>query len=235
MWSQLIMSRLPEHLMYGPAASGNSSRESYAAELANRMEAAHDKLRAQQLRLRTGKRQGEPSFKAGQLVWLKTKRFFKGQSHKLQPKYTGPYEVKEAARNHTYVIEQNGRRNREAESRLKAYHPAEKIPTLVKPRRQLEKKGLGRPSHSSNTNEETWLMQRREDRTPEDILQRLLDHKNASKQRSADETVQKEPENVKNNLEMRVVPFPTPRQNATPKTCCQIVSPRERGQPERNK
>ena len=41
--------RLPEHLMYGPAASGNSSRESYAAELANRMEAAHDKLRAQQL------------------------------------------------------------------------------------------------------------------------------------------------------------------------------------------
>ena len=36
--------RLPEHLMYGPAASGNSSRESYAAELANRMEAAYDKL-----------------------------------------------------------------------------------------------------------------------------------------------------------------------------------------------
>ena len=49
--------RLPEHLMYGLMASGNSSRESYAAELANRMEAAHDKLRAQQLRLRTGDRQ----------------------------------------------------------------------------------------------------------------------------------------------------------------------------------
>ena len=104
--------RLPEHLMYGPAASGNSSRESYAAELANRMEAAHDKLRAQQLQLKTGNRHREPSFKAGQLVWLRTKRFSKGQTHKLQPKYTGPYEVKEAARNHTNAIEQNGRRSR---------------------------------------------------------------------------------------------------------------------------
>ena len=75
--------------------------ESYAAELANRMEAAHEKLRAQQLLIRSGDRQEEPSFKAGQLVWLKTKRFSRGQSHKLQPKYTGPYEVKEATRNHT--------------------------------------------------------------------------------------------------------------------------------------
>ena len=55
--------RLPKHLMYGPAADGNSS--SYAAELANRMEAAHDKLRAQQLQIRQGDRQKEPSFKAG--------------------------------------------------------------------------------------------------------------------------------------------------------------------------
>ena len=96
-----IDTRLPEHHMYGPAADGNSSRESYAAELTNRMEAAHNKLRAQQLQIRTGDRQEEPSFKVGQLVWLRTQRFSKGQSHKLQPKYTGPYEVKEAARNHT--------------------------------------------------------------------------------------------------------------------------------------
>ena len=147
--------RLPEHLMYGPAADGNSSRESYAAELANRMDAAHEKLRAQQLLLRTGNRQEEPSFKAGQLVWLKTKRFSRGQSHKLQPKYTGPYEVKEATRNHTYVIEQNDRRSREAESRLKAYHPAEnpagKIPTLVEPHRQLERKGREGRIHKQRT------------------------------------------------------------------------------------
>ena len=48
-------------------------------------------------------------------------------------------------------------------------------------------------------------MQKRKDKTPEDILQRLLDHKNASKWRSADETVQKKQENVKNDLELRVV------------------------------
>ena len=79
--------RLPEHLMYGPAASGTTSRDSYAAELSRCMKIAHDKLRSQQLQLRTGDKQ--PSFKAGQLVWLKTKRFSKGQSRKVQPRYTG--------------------------------------------------------------------------------------------------------------------------------------------------
>ena len=51
--------RLPEHLMYGPAASGTTSRESYAAELSRRIETAHDKLRSQQLQLRTGDKQEE--------------------------------------------------------------------------------------------------------------------------------------------------------------------------------
>ena len=77
---------------------------------------------------------------------MRTKRFSKGQSHKLQPKFTGPYVIKEAARNHTHVIEQNGRLSREAESRLKVFNPAEnpagKIPTLVEPNRQLERKEL---------------------------------------------------------------------------------------------
>ena len=42
--------RLPEHLIYGPAASNTTSRERSADELADRMEEAHDKLRGQQLR-----------------------------------------------------------------------------------------------------------------------------------------------------------------------------------------
>ena len=134
--------------MYCPAASGTTSRESYSAGLSRRSETAHDKVRSQQLQLRTGDKQEEPSFRTGQLVWLKTKRFSKGQSHKLQPSYTGPYKIKKAARNQTYVIEQNGRRSREAEIRLKAYNPAEnpagRIPTLVKPNRQLERKGLSK-------------------------------------------------------------------------------------------
>ena len=46
--------KLPEHLMYRPVAGETTFRESYTAELACRMETAHDKLRAQQLQLRTG-------------------------------------------------------------------------------------------------------------------------------------------------------------------------------------
>ena len=152
------------------------------------METAHDKLRSQQPQLRMGDKQEESSFKAGQLVRLKTKRFSKGQSHKLQPRYTGSYEIKKAARNHTYVIEQNGRQSREAESRLKAYNPAEnpagRIPTLVEPNRQLERNGLGRTIHPSRTDENIWLRQKKEKETPEDILQRILDQRSASKRRS---------------------------------------------------
>ena len=55
--------RLPEHLMYGPAASGTTLRESYSAKLSRRIETAHNKLRSQQLQLRTGDKQEEPSFK----------------------------------------------------------------------------------------------------------------------------------------------------------------------------
>ena len=112
------------------------------------MEAAHDKLRTQQLQLRIRDRQEGPSFWPGQLVWLKIKQFFKGQSHKLQPQFTGPYVVQEAAQNHTYVIELNGCRSKKAESRFNAYHPAEKsvskVPTMVELNRQLERKGLGK-------------------------------------------------------------------------------------------
>ena len=133
--------RLPEQLMYRPAAGETTSRESYAAELACRIKAAHDKLRTQQLQLKKGDRQEKTSFKAGQLVWLKTTRFSKGQSHSLQRKYTGLYVIQEAARSHTCIIEQNARRSRKAESRAEACNSAEilsgRIPTLVKPNRQL--------------------------------------------------------------------------------------------------
>ena len=56
---------LTKHLLFEPTA-----RESYAAELADYMEAAHEKLRKQQLQLRIEDRQ-----KVVQLVWLRTKRF----------------------------------------------------------------------------------------------------------------------------------------------------------------
>ena len=201
--------RLPEHLMYGPAASDTTSREKYAAELADRMEEAHDKLRGQQLQLRTGDRQEEPSFKAGQLVWLKTKRFSRGQSHKLQPKFTGPYVIKEAARNHTYIIEQNGRQSREAESRLKAYNPAEnpagKIPTLVEPNRQLERKGLRKTGPSAKSNEDTWLIHQNNDENLDDLLQTVLGRRNTGQPPPVKELRQPQRRNSENNSEKGVI------------------------------
>ena len=57
------------------------------------------------------------------------------------------------------------RRSREAESRLKAYNPAEnpagQIPTLVEPNRQLERKGWGKARHHLKDGEETWLIQQK--------------------------------------------------------------------------
>ena len=160
--------RLPEHLINGPAALETTSRENYSAELACRMETAHDQLRAQQLQLETADRKEEPSFKAEQLVWPKTKRFSKVQSHKLQSKYTRLYVVKKAARNHTYVIKQNDCQSREPESRLKAYNPAKnptgRIPTYVEPNRQLERKGLRKTSHHSKNAEDVWLVQQKKGR-----------------------------------------------------------------------
>ena len=56
---------LTEHLLFEPTV-----RESYAAELADYIEAAHEKLRMQQLQLRIRDRQ-----KVVPLVWLRTRRF----------------------------------------------------------------------------------------------------------------------------------------------------------------
>ena len=201
--------RLPEHLMYGPAASNTTSRERYAAELADRMEEAHDKLRGQQVQLRMGDRQEKPSFKAGQLVWLRTKRFSKCQSHKLQPKFTGLYVIKIAARNHTYVIKQNGRQSREAESRLKAYNPAEnpagKIPTLVEPNRQLQRKGLRKTGQNSKSNEDTWLIYQKNDENLDNLLQTVLGRHNNGQLPPAKELRQPQRKNSENNLEKEYI------------------------------
>ena len=49
-------------------------------------------------------------------------------------------------------------------------------------------------------------MKQRKEETPEDILRRILDQKNASKRRSQAEIIQKTPRNEENDLELRVVP-----------------------------
>ena len=55
-------------------------------------------------------------------------------------------------------------------------------------------------------------MQRSEDKTPEDLLQRLLDQQNANKRRSTEEIVQKKPENAESDLESHLRVNPRQRQ-----------------------
>ena len=163
--------RLPEHLLYGPDAGETYSREQYALEIQKRLEVAHDLLRKSQLTIRTNDRQERPSFNIGQLVWLRTKRFSKGSSQKLQPKYSGPYTVLEVGKNHTYLIEQHGRISREAESRLKAYIPAKssvgRAPNIVEPTRQLSRQGMarGRPQLPTIMEEEENILDKVQKKT----------------------------------------------------------------------
>ena len=107
---------------------------------------------------------------------------FKGSKPQTTAKIHGTIGP-EAAKNHTYVIEQNGRLSREAESRLKAYNPAEnpagKIPTLVEPNRQLERKGLRQTGQASKGNEDTWLIrQKNDERHLDSLLQTMLERRN---------------------------------------------------------
>ena len=81
------------------------------------------------------------------------------------------------------MIEQNGRLSREAESRLKAYNPAEnpagKIPTLVEPNRQLERKGLRQTGQNGKSNEDTWLIHQKNDKNLDSLLQKVLGRRNS--------------------------------------------------------
>ena len=118
--------------------------------------------------------------------------------------------VKEAAKNHTYVIEQNGRLSREAESRLKAYNPAEnpagKIPTLVEPNRQLERKGLRQTGQASKSNEDTWLIhQKNDERHLDSLLQTMLERRNNGQPPPAKELEPLERRKSVNNGEFGVI------------------------------
>ena len=65
--------RLPEHLLYKPAADIAPSKENYAIELPTWIETMHKMLKAQQLQLRTQDRPKALSFEIGQQVWLRRK------------------------------------------------------------------------------------------------------------------------------------------------------------------
>ena len=141
--------RLPDQLLHGRSLQEDVSREAYAVALGERLYIAYEKLRTQEQRVRHADSREAPLFRIGDLVWLHSKRVAKNKSRKLQPKFTGPYQVRDVNReNHTYLIEQNGRSSRVAETRLKMYHhayqPQGRAPVVEEPTRQPTRQGMGR-------------------------------------------------------------------------------------------
>ena len=84
---------------------------------------AYEHLRDQQKKIRTEDEQQDPLYHKGDKVWLQNKRFRKGTTPKLQPKYNGPYLVEEALPNHTYRLKFKGKTSIENEGRLKLFSP----------------------------------------------------------------------------------------------------------------
>ena len=80
-------------------------------------------LRHQQIDIRQEDSEEPPLFQSGDLVLMQNIRRWKGEAPKLQPKFVGPYEVVEAFKNHTYLLERLGQTTVQNECRLKLYRP----------------------------------------------------------------------------------------------------------------
>lgn len=137
--------RLPDQIVYGTSDSEPTTTQQYALDLLERLQEAHDKLRQQQLEIRTEDTEEPPLYEVGDLVGLVRKRRRQGQSEKLCPKFVGPYRVIEVRPNHTYKLERNGQESIQNESRLKPFVecPEEvgQAPFIPEPVRQPNMKG----------------------------------------------------------------------------------------------
>jgi len=144
-----------------PSLEEFSSRTEFVSQVQQRLQDAHEYLRHQQGLIRTSDEQQAPRFQVGDLVWLQNKRFKKGTTPKLQPKFTGPYTVEAAMENHTYKISSRGKTSVENESRLKLYSPTTsewgQAPKRIEPTRQPPRPGPKKSSPSA-VNTEPLLM-----------------------------------------------------------------------------
>ena len=100
---------LPDKLISRPGLS-QQNRHDYAAELADRMDAAYEFTRNRQSEVRQEDPEQPLLFSSGDLIWLKAKRHRKGGTPKLQAKWQGPYKILEAYDNHTYLLDLYGRK-----------------------------------------------------------------------------------------------------------------------------
>jgi transposase InsO family protein len=137
--------RLPDQLYCSPSMAMEAPRHQYIQELKERLELVHTTLRDQQIATRDGDTEEPLLFTKGDWVWLENRRRKVGTNPKLQARFVGPYEVKQAFENHTYLIERQGQLSVQNERRLKRYHeaqtPAGRAPAEGEPRRRKNMKG----------------------------------------------------------------------------------------------
>ena len=105
-------------LLYGHEVEPPMSSTDYVTLLHQRMQDAHNLLRAQQHTMPVG--EGEDLlYKVGDLVLVDSRQRRKGVNPKLQPQFVGPFRVSKAYCNHTYRLD--GYRSLVSQSRLKLY------------------------------------------------------------------------------------------------------------------
>lgn len=144
---------LPDTLM-GGYTTQKQTRGEYAQDLSLKLREAHDFIRQQQHQIRQEDTTTEPKFIVGDLVWMKANRHKKGMSTKLQPRYYGPYVVKAAHDNNTYLLQQNNRTITVNEDKLKLHNPSSvdwaTAPALEEPSRQPPRMGQNAGKQKSN-------------------------------------------------------------------------------------
>ena len=204
---------LPDTLIYGPTTE-RTTRSEYAQTLQQRLEEAYDSIRDKQHTIRVQDPKGEARFITGDMVWLQAKRYKKGETSKLQPKYYGPYKVTEVFSNNTYEILQGDRKAIINEDRLKLHHPSSvhwgNAPSREEPQRQPPRMGqnVGRPRKRPLENE-----------LPEALMpERIPERRLAIRPEAVEDDfpiIEYEPEPVYTTQE-RTTPAPQPQRTETP-------------------
>ena len=141
--------RIPDDLVYEITPSQPVPRNTYVLKAQEHLREAHDYLRKQELAVRLEDSEEPPLYIKGDLVWLVSKRKYgRGISRKLQPKFTGPYKIIAVWPNHVYQVEKNGQSSVEHKSRLKPFracsNPRGRAPALSEPRRLPNFRGKAR-------------------------------------------------------------------------------------------
>ena len=194
--------RLPDNLL-GSVSGETTTRPEYAEQVKARLEEAHDYLRHQQSQVRTADKQAAPLYKSGDLVWLINKRYRKGTTPKLQPKYNGPYKVIQTFDNNTYQLELKGKKSVENESRLKLYSPATahwgQAPEIPEATRQPPRMG-GRTRNARPSNGPS----------PEELILPDVSPRELENRLEADSSSEKDSENVSANEEENAMETESP-------------------------